>query len=51
MKLYHPDLDATVERNPRQAEVLARSGWVPADPAPDPDSEQESDPNPDNQEE
>ncbi len=34
MKLYHPILDVTIVRTPRQAEVLADSGWIDAEPAP-----------------
>lgn len=40
MKLYHPQLDETIDRNPRQAAVLEVAGWVPLDeaaPAPAPD--------------
>lgn len=38
-KLYHPVLDVTIERTPRQAEVLTASGWEdisPDPPIPDP---------------
>lgn len=31
MKLHHPGLDRTIDRNARQAAVLAASGWVPVD--------------------
>lgn len=39
--LHHPDLDVTIVRNPRQARVLAASGWRPvgeqaAPPEPEP---------------
>lgn len=29
--LHHPGLDRTIYRTPRQAKVLASSGWVPVD--------------------
>lgn len=33
MKLYHPQLDETIDRNPRQAAVLEDAGWVPLNDA------------------
>ena len=50
--LYHPELDVTIECTPRQARVLAASGWrspgdepsEPSEPPKPPDDDDESAP-------